>query len=78
MIGHNSSRQPPSVADLQTWANTYGLNHPVVADPNFQTSARFIDGTSIALPSMTLIKAGGEIVVRGSWVNESQVQANLP
>ena len=77
-MGQNSSRATPSTADLDSWADNYGLSHPVVADPNFGVAARFIDGTSIALPSMTLIRAGGEIVVRGGYVTESQVAANLP
>lgn len=78
MLGQNNASQTPSQSDLQRWASTYGLTHPVVADPNFQVSARFIDGSTIALPSMTLIRAGGEIIVRGGWVGESQVAANLP
>ena len=53
-------------------------DHPVVADPNFQVTGSYIDGNTIGLPSMNLIAAGGEILYTDTWINESQVQANLP
>ncbi|MCO4746993.1 MAG: hypothetical protein KC912_19500 [Proteobacteria bacterium] len=78
LLAQTNSQQTPTQADLQLWADTYSLNHPVVADPNFGVTGRFIDGNTIALPSMTLLSAGAQVVSRDSWVTGSQVAANLP
>lgn len=64
--------------ELALWAETYGITHPVVADPNFYTTARYVDGGSIVMPSMTLLGAGATVISRDTPVSEADVVANLP
>lgn len=78
LLGENISGRTPSVEDLADWADTFGLHHPVVADPNWQVTARFVDGYSIALPSMQQLAAGMEILRRDTQVSESQIRGALP
>ena len=63
LIAQNNSGAPPSQSDLQSWANSYGLTHPVLSDPNFDIVVRFLwansgfDGT-IGLPNVQLMSPG--------------------
>jgi len=78
LLGENMDSQTPSQSDLEEWADSLGVTHPVVADPNFDYTFGFIDGNSIGLPSMHIIAAGGEVVARDIWADESDVQSYLP
>ncbi len=77
LLGENIYGQTPSRADLQEWAQSFGIHHPVLADSNFQVTARFIDGNQIALPTMQLLDRGLVIQVRDGWVSEGQVEQLL-
>ena len=77
LIGQTNSGGSPTVTDLQSWANTYGLNHPVVADPNWNVTGRFVSGT-FGLPSMHLIGPGGEVLETQSWITANDIEAALP
>ena len=77
-MAENLSGATPSQSELLDWANSFGLSHPVVADPGFGFTTGFIDGSSIGLPSMHIIAAGGEVVERDIWASESDVQRYLP
>lgn len=78
LLGENLFGGSPSQAERQQWADAAGLTHPVVADPGWQVTARFISGSTIALPTMHLIGPGAEVLVRDSWISEGTVAANLP
>jgi hypothetical protein len=78
LIGENGSSQSPSVADLQTWANTYGLNHPVVADAGWGVTFDYAVGYSISLPSMHLLGPGMEVLAVSTWITEQDVIDALP
>jgi len=78
LIGENGSGQAPSRAELQEWVDRFGLGHPVVADPGFGVTSRFVVGGSIGLPSMTLLGPGAEVIVADGRVNEQAVLAALP
>ena len=77
LIGENSFGSTPSRADLEQWADTFGLTHPVVADPNWNTTVKYA-GFSFGLPSMHQLAPGMRVLRRGTRVNESQIQAALP
>lgn len=77
LLGQNLSSQTPSQSDLMNWATTYGINHPVVADPNWGVTSRFVSG-SFGLPSMHQIGAGGVVLQRGTTIDASEVAAALP
>ncbi|MCO4747481.1 MAG: hypothetical protein KC912_21955 [Proteobacteria bacterium] len=78
LLIENNSRQPPSLEELGLWASTYGITHPVVADNYGSVLFRYVDGTSVGLPSKTIVEAGGAIVVRDGYVSSAIVEANLP
>jgi hypothetical protein len=78
LLGENMASMPPSTSQLAGWANAYGSNHPVVADPYFQVTSRYISGSTIGLPSMTLLGPGMEVLIRDSWVSDWQVAQALP
>ena len=61
-----------------SWVDTYGLTHPVVADPDFGVTTRFVDGNSIGLPSLSLLGPGAEVLIRNSWVTASDIESALP
>ena len=77
MIGENLAGGPADVADLMDWANFFGLNHPVVSDPNWSESFPFT-GSSISLPEMHQLAAGALLLREGTRVNEGQVVDALP
>lgn len=77
LLGEDMSYNAPDQTDLREWAESYGLNHPVVADPGFGTSARFIDGKYIYLPSTTLLGADAEVLLRDSAISSSTLQNAL-
>lgn len=77
LLGENSFGQTPSKADLQDWANTFGIDHPVVADPGFSVGARFVSG-SLYLPSTTLLGEGAVVLERDSTVTNGDILNALP
>ena len=78
LLSEDMSGATTDQADLEEWANQFGLTHPVVSDANYEVTTRFVDGGTIGLPSMTLLQAGAEVRYRDTWVGDSEVQANLP
>jgi hypothetical protein len=78
LMGENNFSGPPSQSDLANWADTYGSTHPVLADPNFAVTARFLNSTSIALPTAHLLTTGAEVVIRDGWPGTSDIHNALP
>jgi peroxiredoxin len=77
LLGENSAHETPDQSDLREWAEAYNLDHPVVADPGFRTSDRFIDGAYIYLPSTTLLGSDAEVLLRDSAISTSTLQSAL-
>ena len=44
LLGENIAGQTPSQQELKQWADDFGVDHPVVADANFDVTTRFVDG----------------------------------
>ena len=78
LIGENDASQTPSTADLLGWAEQYASDFPVVADPNFTYTSKFIAGSSIGLPSMQLLGPNAEVIAADASVTRSQIEAVLP
>ena len=57
VIIENNDSVVPSVDDLNTWADTYGLTMPVLADEP-QMVYQFATGGSIGLPYTVLLDRG--------------------
>jgi len=67
----NESGQPPSVEDLNRWADEYGLTTPVIADPFGDLGARF-NGTS---PVYVLLEPGMVINQSRAYLLDAEIQA---
>ncbi len=75
LLGENNSSQTPSQADLASWAGTYGLEHPVLADANWAISNRW---GGAYIPTMHLLGAGAVVIAGDTYITEPTLQANLP
>lgn len=78
LLGEDMSGRTPAQSDLADWANSFGLTHPVVADANWNVTSRYLRSASFSIPTMTLLGAGPEVILRDTWVSESQIVNNLP
>ena len=78
LIGENDGGQTPSTADLLGWAEEYASDFPIVADPNFAYTSKFIAGSNIGLPSMQLLGPNAEVIAADASVTRSQIEAVLP
>ena len=83
MIGENNYGQTPSQADLMSWANQFGITHPVVADPNFDQTAQYLFADpnfngSFGLPSMQLLGPLRVVYKSNTFVDNSDIQQVLP
>jgi len=63
----------PTTEDLAGWAGTYGIEFPVLEDPNSSIYWRFGTGS---LPSMTLLGPGLEVLETG-YVAPDAVEAYI-
>ena len=83
MIGENNYGQTPSQSDLMQWANTYGLTHPVVADPGFAETALYLSADpnfngTFYLPNMQLLAQDRVVHISNGWAYLYDVQQVLP
>ncbi|MEL6346151.1 MAG: redoxin domain-containing protein [Myxococcota bacterium] len=77
LLGKNTRNQTPTQADLQTWADTFGLTHPVVADPSWGVTARFLDSSSFGIPTLHLIGFDGVVQGRDRYYTFNQLRTYL-
>ena len=82
MIGENNSGPNVSQGDLQYWANTFGLTHPVVADPGFDVTAQYLFADpnfsgSFGLPNMQLLSPGMIVERSNTWIDQSDFMPYL-
>ena len=79
----NDNNQPPTPSELMGWANTYGITHPIVTDPDFDEAVQYLwanpsfDG-SIGLPNMQLLSSGMVVEISNGWPSESTIVSYLP
>jgi len=78
LLGENTFGSTPSRSDLQTWADSFGIDHPVVADPGFGVGSRFVSGGSLYLPSTSLLSDGAVVIKRDSYVSTNDITGALP
>ncbi len=77
LLGETVTGGTPTQSDLASWANTYGLNHPVVSDPGWGVTGRFVSG-SFGLPSMHLIGPDAEVLQTQTYIDASEIEGALP
>ena len=78
LIGKNAADEAPSQEDLQEWASDYGLNHPVLADPEYNVVVNYLWANpnftgSIALPNMQVLSGGMVVEMSNVQVSESDL-----
>ena len=82
-MAQNNNNQPPTPSDLMSWANTYGITHPIVTDPDFGEAVQYLwanpsfDG-SIGLPNMQLLSSGMVVEISNGWPSDSTIVSYLP
>lgn len=60
-MGENSAGDPITDAELPAWADAFGLTHPVLADPEFETTLVYMLDFPISLPARHLVGPGAVI-----------------
>ncbi len=78
LLGETDSGSLPAQENLAGWADQYGQTFPVVADASFGVGARFVEGSSIGLPSVSLLAPGMEVVIADGRPSEQDIEAVLP
>jgi hypothetical protein len=62
---------------VQSWASTFGLTFPILADPGWGVGDRYTSDGSY--PNYTLIAPGGEVIRAGvSSISDSVIETYLP
>jgi hypothetical protein len=69
-MAEDSDYETPDQADLETWAETYGLSIPVVADVGYGAGYNY--GLSGGLPHTALIEPG-MVINNMSYPTEEQI-----
>ena len=78
LLGETDSGSLPAQENLAGWADQYGQTFPVVADGSFGVGARFVEGSSIGLPSISLLAPGMEVVIADGRPTAQDIEALLP
>lgn len=69
----------PEAEDLARWADTYGITHPVLADPNFTYSYSVDTDYTLAMPSATLLAPGAVIKLQDEFgLTGDDIEPYLP
>ena len=68
---------PPTVSDLNIWADEYLETFPVVSDVQLYIHTFGKKGGQVALPSTTLLGRGMEILIADGDVTEEDIIAAL-
>ena len=71
---NDNDYEVPDTADLQGWADNYGLTSPVVADDAGVGNRYEADGY---IPSKTLLGPGAEVLVADGSISESTIEEAL-
>ncbi len=83
LVSENDGGNDPSLEDLQYWANTHNLTHPVLADPNREKILPYLRADpeftgNIRLPNMQLLAPGMVIdQVNTRSLERSDIEAHL-
>jgi len=77
LLAEDENYNPATVADAARWAERHGKTHPVLADPNWSVSERFMTSPAVNLPSMHLIAPGGEVLRAEDFVTRSEIEGFL-
>ena len=68
---------PPTTEELQDWAEDYDQTFPVLSDAE-PIALRYTNRDSLALPSVSLLAPGAEVLIADGDVSEDDIIAALP
>jgi peroxiredoxin len=78
LLSETATNATPAVADLQLWADTYGITHPVLRDGRSSVTNSFVPDAQVVLPANHMLKKGMEVsFVAQAEVLASHVESNL-
>lgn len=80
LLSENNAGESPSLEDLQEWADTYNLTHPVLADSGYAEILKYLwadpDFTgNIGLPTKQLLAPGMVVDMVNERVQRTDVEA---
>ena len=61
LLGEDVYNVTPAQSNLETWADTFDISHPVLQDTSFSVTATYTGGNAASLPANQLIGPGGVI-----------------
>jgi hypothetical protein len=70
----DASHNPADVAFAATWASTFGLTHPVLADPDYEAYDLYFQSSQ---PSYMIMDREGAIRFLGSGVSVSTLESEV-
>jgi len=68
---------PPTVAELNVWADQYSQTFPVLSD-DLEVVNRYSPRGEVSLPSVSLLGPGAEILIADGDVTEDDIISALP
>ncbi len=77
LLAEDESYSPATVDDAARWAEKHGKTHPVLADPGWAVSYRFITASVVDLPSMHLVAPGGEVLGVDDYFPRGEIESYL-
>ncbi|MFT4627658.1 MAG: peroxiredoxin [Myxococcota bacterium] len=77
LLTENGAGSPPTKADLESWANTHGLGHPVVADLDWTVTAAYVNSPNIGIPTMQLLSPGGIVELTDDRADAGLIESAL-
>jgi len=78
LLMENDNSETPSTGELMGWAEAYGIEHPVVADPYGDTILRFVTGGGYGLPYMVMLAPGARVAAIDITATGSSIEELLP
>lgn len=74
LLGEDMFGNAPSEAELLDWADSFGLEHPVLSDGNWGVTGRYLQGFSFGIPTFHVIGPGAEVLATDTWVTRWDVE----
>jgi hypothetical protein len=78
LLTENSDSEDASQEDLVTWAQTYGQTFPVLSDVGGEVLLRFSPREGFALPAISLLGPGVEVIIATGRPDTKDIEGALP
>jgi len=78
LLTENWDSENASQEDLVTWAQTYGQTFPVLSDVGGEVLIRFSSRDGLALPAISLLGPGAEVLIASGRPDTGDIEDALP